>query len=397
MSVIINRTPTGRLISLHSELRYLYARFRDRTFDLNDMKYDESQKYNPLMFFPLIKKDNSIGVYDPYLDNPLSPAKFHLTQSIDYDKQKSKSASECLNALEALGWADRINGKARVSPKGIKVSQVSFQSKDFLEYARSSVLGYGVFVGFLYKCREHLNIEKIINKSDIQVGYVNTKESILENGKSIPLSTGSQKDTIVRTRSTLFAWAISTGFALPISLNVPDQKDLIWQNHVSSEINNKHWGWSKLRMFIPKAIFDGSHYVDRPLSYKWMTKSTKALRERGQRSIRHASLTAEAKIKNRRFAIVFCLGLASKFNKRLNFEKLVRLMSKEPDYFVIDSSNFEKVMQSEKDIAIASGIPFVEKSNILCPLTKINLDYLCSDAPQNLVSLLSEISKEVSI
>src|SRR3989339_51829 len=109
MVAIINRTPTGRIISLHTEVKYLKQRYGVGLFELKGLKYDSTAKYNPLMFFPLAEKHPSIGIYDPYLDNPLSPAIFHLTQSIQYDTQKSKSASECLNALEALGWIERKN------------------------------------------------------------------------------------------------------------------------------------------------------------------------------------------------------------------------------------------------------------------------------------------------
>ena len=178
MAAIINRTPTGRLISLHTELKYLKARYGSDWFELKGLKFDSTSKYNPLMFFPLAKKHPSIGIYDPYLDNPLSPAKFHLTQSIQYDTQKSKSASECLNALEALGWVSRKNNLSKLSDIGLTLADIPYETEQFIKIARRSVLGYGVFVGFLFKCLQNIDKQNTINKGKVEVGYRNTHETI---------------------------------------------------------------------------------------------------------------------------------------------------------------------------------------------------------------------------
>ena len=107
MSALINRVPTGRIISLHAELRYLYWRFKDKPFTLQEMKLDPTLRKTQLDFFPLAIKHSIYGryngKYDPYLDNALDKAGFHLTQSTERDSQKSKSVSECFSALEGLG------------------------------------------------------------------------------------------------------------------------------------------------------------------------------------------------------------------------------------------------------------------------------------------------------
>lgn len=394
MTAIINRTPTGRLISLHSELRYLKARYGTGRFELKGLKYDGEAKINPLMFFPLVVNNSSIGIYDPYLDNPLSPAKFHLTQSIQYDTQKSKSASECLNALEALGWIERLGNLSKLTEKGLVIAEYPYEDTRLFELMRESVLGYGVFVGFLYKCFLKLDANRSLNKNSVEIGYKDTHEFIHLDGRNIPISTGSQKDTIVRTRSTLFAWAISTGFALPANHNLPKNRSK-WHVDTLKEITNKHWGWSKMKMFIDNSLFEGSLFVDRPLSYRWMTKSTKALRERGQQNIRTISLQEENKVKNRRYAIVYCLALCARDSIKLNYEKFIGQLLNYPNLFVVSNNAFESVMQIEKDIAVVSGIPFIEKDNILKPLTKISIENLTKDAPQEVTETIDTIYSKI--
>lgn len=382
MAAIINRTPTGRLISLHAELKYLKSRYGSDWFELKGLKFDSTSKYNPLMFFPLAKKHPSIGIYDPYLDNPLSPAKFHLTQSIQYDTQKSKSASECLNALEALGWVSRKNNLSRLSDIGLTLASIPYETEQFIKIARKSVLGYGVFVGFLFKCLQNIDKQNTVNKGKIEVGYKNTHETIELDGKHIPISTGSQKDTIVRTRSTLFAWAVSTGFSIPVGLPTP-KKPLTWHVETLNEISKKHWGWNKMKMFIPDDLFGTNHLVEQPLSYRWMTKSTKALRERGQESIRNISLKEETKVKNRRFAIVLSLALAAENKNKISYPKFISELKKYPELFVIKDNNFERAMQIEMDIAIIAGIPYVADKEFLTPLTRVKKEILIEDAPED--------------
>jgi hypothetical protein len=367
----------------------LDKKFGNNQFDLKGMKYDAASKLNQLAFFPLAKKD-SRGIYDPYLDNRLSRAGFHLTQSIQYDSQKSKSASECLNALQALGWVEQEGRKARISKLGKLVVAASYFDKDFLILAQKSVLGYGVFVGFLYKIFNAQSEHNIVRRDDINIGYVDTHETVRMNGTNIPLSTGSQMDTIIRTRSTLFAWAVTTGFALPIDYPIPPDKSL-WHVKTLDIISKEHWAWNKLRVFVTKELFGSRHYVDKPLSYAFMTKSTKALRERGQAQIRSVSLSLERKVKNRRFAIVYGLGIAAEKGKNLNFQNLIEKMKESQNLFLIGDSDFDEIMGLEKDIAITSGIPFTEDGDILKPLTRINLNELKTGAPDEVVSALTTI------
>src|SRR5690606_15475953 len=112
----------------------------------------------------------------------------------------------------------------------------------------------------------------------------------------------------------------------------------------------------------------------------WMTKSTKALREKGQDKIRNATLQIESKLKNRRFALVYLLALLGKDNKIGSFDKLITELSEHPDLFVVNQSDFREIMELElKQISITSGLVFVQnKSDELIPLVSCdfsNLEY----------------------
>lgn len=397
MVAIINRTPTGRIISLHAEIRYLFSRFHEDPFSLNGIKFDQNSETNQLQFFHLAKEHSEVGLYDPYLDNPLSLAKFHLTQSIQYDTQKSKSASECANALEALGWIKRKNKMFVITTEGMNIASLDFRDFEFFSRIRSAVLDYGVFVGFLFKCKMISSSPgNVVIKDNIEIGYPNSAEVIDVDGRNIPISSGSQKDTIVRTRAALSAWAISTGFALPIQLKKPSKLSS-WFVETLDEVSKPHWSWNQISVFIPDALFNREHLVHRPLTYPWMTKSTKALRERGQAEIRQLTLREEAKIKNRRFAIVYMLAKASEMKGKLNFQKLLSLMKREPDFFIVNPYSFENVMFEEREICITSGIPFEESGDFLIPLTNLYLQSIEEDAPERLLQLLNSYCVEVIV
>lgn len=275
------------------------------------------------------------------------------------------------------------------------IAGIPYDSPKLFPLLRSSVLGYGVYVGFIFKCFSLINNDGTLNKNDVEIGYPSTHETLSAGGRNVPLSTGSQRDTIVRTRSTLFAWAITTGFALPSGFSIPNDKSK-WHVETIVEIKKQKWPWTKLKMFVDNSLFDGSHTVDRPLSYRWMTKSTKALRERGQENIRGLSMREENTVKNRRFAIVYGLALVSSNNNLLNYKKFVSHLSDHPDLFVINSNDFERVMQIEKEIAIVAGIPYSEKNEILKPLTRINLDYLKKDAPKEVMNVVEDIITKIN-
>ena len=149
------------------------------------------------------------------------------------------------------------------------------------------------------------------------------------------------------------------------------------------------------KVFIDDDVLNGKPYVDRPLGYNAMTKSTKALRERNQEEQRGVTLELEGIIKNRRFAISYLLALASEQDSGLHFDKLVTELASHEPFFVIDKQNFAKVMQSELEIAFATGIPFHEENRVLFPLTRLNLGELTSGAPGEIIKILQNVSTNI--
>ena len=401
MSALINRVPTGRIASLYAELCYLSWKFKNRPFTLQGMKLDPALEKTQLDFFSLAVNNSTYGryngKYDPYLNNPLDKAGFHLTQSIERDSQKSKAASECFSALEGLGWINRLeDGKGVISSFGEKVVSLKYEEKEFLEVVRQSVLNYGPFVGFLFECSKK-SLDNQIKRKDIIIGYTNTNETVKINGQLIPISVGSQDDSITRTRSTLIAWAITAGYLWPVGIEIPKNND--WQNQALNLIKNKTWPWTKFNLFIPQNIFSPENklHISRPLSYKWMTKSTKALREKGQDKIRNATLQIESKVKNRRFALLYILALLAKDGKVGSYKKLISELLKYPDLFVINNSGFSKIMELElKQMSITSGLVFLQnKLDELTPLVSCDISILEYGAPQELLSVLRSIYKKI--
>ncbi len=388
MAYLINRNPCGRIICLHALTKYLHNKFGDNSFALNDFKYDENSTHNIHQTCELLIKHPSIlKPVCPFLENPLSLAKCYLTQSIQEDKQKSKSVSDAFNALEGLGFVERVDSTGILTENGKKFSSTSFFDEDMLPILKAGLLSYGPFVGLI---NEFTRSSSLVSKSDIRLGYPNTIDKVFHQKQLIRLSTGSQEDTITRTRSTLFIWAISGGFALPYKMPVPTNKKL-WHTEVLPYIKSKKWSARKFKSFVDKDFFNNKIFVDNPLTYESMTKSTKALRERNQELERSITLKFEPIVKNRRFALIYLLAKASTDNKNLDISKTIFLLKKYPDLFVVNSKDFDTVMISELEIATVTGIPYSFKKNVLSPLTKINIKKASQGAPPKLLSTLNKI------
>jgi len=130
MAVLINRNPSGRLICLHALTRTLDKKFAAEDFTINDLKYDEELSVNITDFCELLTKISSVkDPVCPYLDNPLSKAKCYLTQSKQYDTQKSKSASDAMNALDGLGLVSRGKRNSKLTIEGKSFANNDFSSE----------------------------------------------------------------------------------------------------------------------------------------------------------------------------------------------------------------------------------------------------------------------------
>tara|TARA_Y100000310_G_C20688483_1_gene820670 strand:- start:2579 stop:3754 length:1176 start_codon:yes stop_codon:yes gene_type:complete len=391
MSYLINRNPSGRIICLHTLLRYLYKRYGTNPFTLTGLKYDENAKENIHQVCPILTKHPSIPFkVCPFLENPLSAAKCYLTQSVQEDKQKSKSVSDAFNALEGMGFVKRLNKNGKITKEGIEFLSEPYESPNTLRRLRKALVGYGPFVGLLYE----LSSNQKTGRSTVKLGYPVTNEKIVEKGRSVTLSTGSQQDTITRTRSVLFLWATTAGFVLPEGFPQPSDVNK-WHVSMLNYVKSKKWTKNVFINKLPKDLFQKKLYVDQPLFYNAMTKSTKALRERNQEAERSITLKYEPIINNRRFAIVYSLAKKSDKDENLNFKKLIVELEKYPHLFVVNKNEFEEVMEKELGIANICGIPFIREKGILKPLTKINLDVLKTGALGSLISTLDNIISKI--
>ena len=389
---LINRNPSGRIICLHALTRTLYQKFHNKNFTIKDLKYNSSATINITDCCDLLIESRSIEQkVCPYLKNPLSNAKCYLTQSVEHDTQKSKSASDTMNALDGLGFVTRDNNSAHLTQSGIKFATCDFVSEKWLDVARSAVLRYGPFIGLLHEIKKTTNKSQIrVSRRSIDLGYPKTNESIMHEGEKIQLSTGSQADTNTRTRAVLFSWAVSTGFAIPDGHKVPTTSKL-WHVSTKDFVEEPKWLGDMYTFFIPADLFNGKYRVERPLNFNWMTKSTRSLREKGQDEIRQNSLKFERIIKNRRFAITYVLANKAETNKTLNLRSFIKSLERYPRLFVINNNHFQKVIETELKIAVVCGIPYEYKNGNLKPLTKLNLEVLCKGADPELLEVLDKI------
>ena len=392
----------GRIISLHTELRYLLWKFGKVPFGLQQMKFDPSSEKTQLDFFPLAASSPRYGTYkgkyDPYLNNPLDQAGFHLTQGVEKDSQKSKAASACFDSLEALGWILRLqDGRGVVTAVGQRIAKLEYEDRDFLPLMVRSVSNYGPAVGFLFECIR-MSVGGIFRRSDVKIGYENTGESLNRDGRAIHLSLGSEEDSITRTRSVLIAWAMTIGWIWPINEEVPKDPSL-WHVAALRLIKEKKWSWSKFKILVPLDYFSARLLtVSHPLSYQWMTKSTKALRERGQGDVRMMTLQVEERVKNRRFAIVYSIAVAAAQKKKLDLEAFLREMRTYPHLFVIDAGSFDRVMEQELKIAIASGVVFTVEARRITPLAMCDLVHLSIGVPEGvMVAVEAIIDKSLKV
>jgi len=313
-----------------------------------------------------------------------------MTQSVQSDSQKSKSASDSFNALEGLGFVKRGGDLRFLTKEGIEFASDPYQSINTLKRIKESLLNYGPFIGLLYEISGKNNI----NRSEVELGYPVTNERIEIDGKFVTLSTGSQQDTITRTRSVLFIWATTGGFVLPSGINKPHHES-IWHLQTLDYIKSKRWSKHSFDVLFPDSLFDTKRVVKQPLFYDAMTKSTKALRERNQDVQRSLTLKFETVIKNRRFAIVYALSKMSELNKSLELTKFIKELKEYPDLFVVDTSNFDIIIEKELEIAKICGIPFERKKTELFPQTILDIDELKKGSPSSLVDVLEIISNKL--
>lgn len=395
MAFLVNRTPAARLQCLHYLTKLALGKFGSEQFRLGGILYDE-KSLNIHKFCELLIDDRSFGIkYCPYLSNPLSKSGCYLTKSVDEDTTKKKEVSNSANSLDALGFLKREGQSFQVTDLGRRFANSQPNSEEFLQIIREGILNYGLSIGVLSQLKALRRSS--FDTNQIFVGYPDTDEKVKIGGDTIAIPLGSQRDFNTRTRSCLLAWFTAAGYVEPsfiASADFLDQDSPQKQSAdyiLSADSRNRR----KYRIIFLPDVFDRDFVVQRPLDYNNLIKNIRALRENGQGISRQATMQVEHIVKNRRLTILYCLNYAFMKKKSLDFEKLVGVMSKYPKFFIIADNDLKSVMIKELPIASIAGIPFIATGKDLKPLTGLNQDVLCANAPQELMQLIkNNIAKD---
>ena len=396
MALLLNRKYGSRLECLYYILKSSYKKYgTKKPFGLSDLKFDEEDEFNVHHYCKLTKDVLGMSCC-PFLNNPLDSSKCYATQSLESDSTKSKAVSDIGGSLEALGFIRRIGRRSYlITEMGEKWVKVSFTDIEWLNIAKEAVLSYGVVVGFLALIKGQPDI---VNTSSIYVGYPQTEEIVAyidEAGEKhfVSISTGSEKDSVTRTKSRIIAWCISVGLIEPVGVECDEtaalphlryrkflnQKELIVRKFKKTEAYDK--------------VFENKFEVSNPLAYSRLHKSVEAMRENGGEILRLATMKCKNKILNRRFVFTYVLNEFSKANKKLRFESLVEEMQKKSDYIFTEGNEPMSIMSTECQIADLTGLPFVDHNGMLETLTTINKSVLCEDAPREIIGIAEEIIK----
>lgn len=390
MSYLINRNPPARFQCLHGLCKFINNNYgTSKSFRMNDIKFN-SKTINIHAVCELLVTKKSLGLrYCPYKEkNPLSVSGCGLTNGVLQDTTKSKEVSNTVNALDGLGLISRTKNDLILTDLGKAFAETSYNTAAMHKIIVKAVLNYGMFVGFLAQIKFNFS-GKTFNTDELFVGYPTPKEEIIINGRKIVISSGSEKDSNVRTKSCLLAWATTAGFIQPVNLTTKvrvefahvDLSDYLLQS-------NRSLQYYKI-IDIPDTLFNNGFITSKPLDYNNLTKNIGALRENNQKESREITMQMEAKIKNRRFAILYSLNQAFSKKVAVNLESLIRFLILYEDEFIVDKTSFQKVMNIELSIAYMAGIPFLlQKDKTLIPLTGLNLSELNLNVPTRILNIV---------
>ena len=394
MAILLNRKYGSRLECLYYILQSCYQKFgTTQSFELNNFKYDDDDEYNVHCFCQLTFNILEIKCC-PYLINPLDSSKCYATQSLESDSTKSKAVSDIGGSLEALGFIKRVASNSyQITESGKNWAKSDFCSREWEDIARNGVLSYGLIIGFLSVLRDQ---PRVFSLSDIYLGYPRTEEAVNfrdseGNNHIVNISTGSEDDSVTRTKSRVISWCVSIGLIEPVGVEINNEITLAHLKY-RDFINSKKLTVRKFKKTpLLENIFNTKINVDNPLAYSRLHKMVRSMRENGGETLRLATLQHEDKILNRRFVFTYILNHYSKNNASVDFEKLVTAMNEFPDYFFTEGNDAFTIMATESQIADFAGIPFIDNDGILTPLTTINNDVLCEDAPSSIVNLAKQI------
>jgi hypothetical protein len=328
-----------------------------------------------------------------YLQNPASLAGCGLVNSLTHDPQKSKLASDVFNALDGMGFITRSENEAFITPLGSRFASTTRESFEWTSAASEGVNNYGPFAGLLEQV-SIFGIDEIWARDSLSLGFVSTGETVLHNGQHITLSTGSQADTITRTRSAVITWGVATGFFEPTSgnaavLNETHPAQLRFHDYLMA----KRWG----REFRNTSkIFESRQgIVERPLSYNQLVKSTKSLRENGQSLQREASLHWEDVVKNRRYVLAHLLSGSASTEEAISVTELVGAFAKHSP-LVISHDDLGTTLVRELQNGFVIGTPFkVLDEDRIIGSRSVNLEVLGRGAPNEIKDIALTLANQL--
>lgn len=400
MAILLNRKYGSRLECLYYILKSCYAKYgATQLFNLNNLKFDLEDEHNVHEYCQLTT--DLLGIKCcPFLVNPLDSSKCYATQSVESDSTKSKAVSDIGGSLEALGFVERIGARQyRITQEGAQWVHSDFFTAEWEDIARKGVLSYGLAIGFLAVIRD---LPEIFSSAPIYLGYPLTEETVLyqdDHGNThvVELSTGSERDSVTRTKSRILGWCISVGLIEPVDKNANFGHSLAHLRY-RSFLNQKGLTTRKFKKTpLYNSIFLSKRHVANPLSYDRLHKDVRALRENGGEILREATMHHNPKIINRRFVFTYVLNVCSKQNKDLDFEALVECMKPYGEYFFTPNNDAYAIMSTESQIADFAGIPFDEVNGKLRPLTTIDEGILCENAPAEIVRLAKRIVSKMGL
>jgi hypothetical protein len=392
MAFLINRNPSGRLLCLHGLLQYVEHHWGEGPYEIKNFKFDATKSPNIHDFSPCAT--NEYGFQSClYLDNPSSLAGCGLVNSVIEDTQKSKSASDIFNALDGLGFITRRGSTATITELGQRFIGCERSSPEWELIARTGAQNYGPFAGLIYLTSQ-MPIERKWFRKDISLGFSDSGEEVSFDGGLVTLSTGSQNDTITRSRSSIISWGVATGYYSPTKLRVEGSGLPAQVTHHDYLMAPK---WTDGFWNSDLVYETTTSVVQRPLSYNQLVKSIKSLRENGQDAQRNASLRWETVIKNRRLAIAYALHRSAELNRPLIFDEFVSQVSLSED-FVVSAPDLTQTLAAELGNAFVIGTPYrLIQNNLLQGVRQVNLEVLTAGADQKVIEFLERLASKQAL
>lgn len=373
-------------------MKFLAHNFRDKTFGLKDAKYEEGAADTVKNYCTLLRY-NGLIKFCRYKQNPLDMAGCGLTngKDKDYDTTKSKEVSNTINALHALGFVERNNRDVSITDFGYEFADAEYGQDLMQKIIFKAVLSYGPEIGILSELESYRKGQEFSINS-LKIGYPNSEEQVHYNNVLVSLSSGSEKDSMTRTKSCLLAWLTAAGVIEPVgaaSVSSSGPSHLRYRDFLNGPLRNK--GSYRLSMDIG-GIFKKLGEVTRPLDYDNLTKLTKALRENNQELIRKATLKYETVIKNRRFAILFLLNDSFKKGREISYTAVKNVMLSRSDLFVVNKDSFDSTLKKEMSIANIAGIPYSKSVRdgelYFHAKNSVNFHELSKNAPADVIGVL---------